>query len=100
ERQIPQIVDPTKRELTGKTVCLTGQLQAIIGDERVSKQTAILLATNRGMVVKRNVTKKLDFLVAADPDSQSSKARQARKYGVRILAESVFWRMLGVDVND
>ena len=51
------------------------------------------------MIVKKTVTKKLDYLVAADPDSMSGKAKKARQYGIRILAEPVFWRMLGVDVQ-
>lgn len=51
------------------------------------------------MVVKKNVTKRLDCLVVADPDSMSGKARKAREYGVRILAEPVFWRAVGVDVE-
>jgi len=29
----------------------------------------------------------------------STKAKKARQYGVRILAEPVFWRMMGVDVE-
>jgi hypothetical protein len=29
----------------------------------------------------------------------SSKARKAREYGTRIIAEPAFWRMLGVPVD-
>jgi DNA polymerase-3 subunit epsilon len=45
------------------------------------------------------VTKKLDYLVTPDPDSMSGKAKKAREYGVRIVAEPVFWRMVGVEVE-
>ena len=48
---------------------------------------------------EKNVIKKLDYLVAVDPDSMSGKAKKAREYGIRIIAEHVFWRMLGVDVE-
>jgi DNA polymerase-3 subunit epsilon len=45
------------------------------------------------------VTKKLDLLVLADPNSTSGKARQAREYGVRLVAETAFWEMIGVEVH-
>jgi DNA polymerase-3 subunit epsilon len=45
------------------------------------------------------VTKKLDYLVMADPDSLSGKAKKARSYGTRILAESVFWNLMGVNTD-
>jgi DNA polymerase-3 subunit epsilon len=51
------------------------------------------------MVVKKNVTKHLDLLVTADPDSMSGKAKKARDYGVRIVAEPVFWQMVGIGVD-
>ena len=34
----------------------------------------------------------------ADPDSMSGKAKQAREYGVRLIAETAFWEMIGVEV--
>ena len=51
------------------------------------------------MVVAPRVTKKLDMLVVADPDSLSGKARKAREYGVRIVAETAYWSMIGVEVS-
>jgi DNA polymerase-3 subunit epsilon len=51
------------------------------------------------MIVQNGVTKALDYLVCADPDSMSGKAKKARQYGIRILAEPVFWRMVGVSVD-
>jgi DNA polymerase-3 subunit epsilon len=45
------------------------------------------------------VTKKLDLLVVADPDTQSGKAQKARKYGIRIMHEPVFWKAIGVEVE-
>ncbi|MCH8899599.1 MAG: hypothetical protein IH942_03770 [Acidobacteria bacterium] len=51
------------------------------------------------MIVNDGVTKQLDYLVTPDPDSMSAKARKARKYGVRIIAEPVFWSMIGVDIG-
>jgi hypothetical protein len=33
--------------------------------------------------------------VVADPHTQSGKAKKARRYGVRLLAEPVFWQLMG-----
>ena len=49
--------------------------------------------------MRSSVTKKLDILVVADPDSQSEKARKARTYDVRILADRAFWPKLGVQAE-
>ena len=62
----------------------------------ISRQLAERFASERGMLVEKNVTKCLDYLVLADPESMSTKARKARQYGIRILAEPVFWKMLQV----
>lgn len=64
----------------------------IVDGERATRSKAAEVATACGMVVKRGVSKKLDFLVAADPDSQSSKAKKARQ------AEWAKQGMVGVDV--
>lgn len=86
-------------ELVGRSVCFTGALQAKIDDDTVTRSTAQRLADERGMIVKKNVTKSLDYLVAADPHSQSNKAEKARRYDIPIVAEMEFWRRLGVVVE-
>jgi DNA polymerase-3 subunit epsilon len=57
------------------------------------------LAEDKGFRVLSSVTKKLDLLVVADPKTQSTKAKKARQYGIRIVHEPVFWRSLGVQVD-
>jgi len=54
------------------------------------------LATKNGLIPVPSVTKKTDLLVVADPDTMSGKAKKARDYGTRIIAENVFWKKLGV----
>ena len=93
--QVPQI----DRELKGRTVCFTGAMCASIDGERATRERATEVAESFGMIVVKGVTKKLDYLVMADPDSMSSKARKARAYGTRLLAESVFWNMVGVSTD-
>jgi DNA polymerase-3 subunit epsilon len=57
------------------------------------------LASDAGLTVARSVTKALNVLVVADPDTMSGKAEKARRYGTRIIAEPVFWRLLGIAVD-
>ena len=88
---------PQEREdLSGKTVCFTGAMQCRVRGERADRSLAQELATHAGMIVRSGVSKKLDMLVLADPDSMSGKAKKARTLGVRLVAESVFWRMVGI----
>jgi len=85
-------------ELAGKSVCFTGALECRHEGVLVTREIAQELVEAAGMVVAPRVTKKLDMLVVADPDSLSGKARKAREYGIRIVAEAAFWSMIGVEV--
>ncbi len=86
-------------ELSGMRVCFTGELRSTIGGQPITRDIAETLAENAGLKVANSVTKKLDILVVADPNTQSGKARKARDYGIRILADTVFWRMIGATVD-
>ncbi|MCK4658211.1 MAG: hypothetical protein KAV82_01700 [Phycisphaerae bacterium] len=90
---------PSARSLEGKTICFTGQLGCCVNGDPVTRERTERIATEKGMVVKETVTKKLDYLVTADPDSMSGKAEKAKRYGVRIIAEPVFWQMVGVSTD-
>ena len=83
-------------ELRGRTVCFTGACTCSISGEPLTRASAELLAASAGLVVAPRVTKQLDVLVVADPDTMSGKARKARDYGTRIIAERVFWSIIGV----
>ncbi|MFD2025447.1 exonuclease domain-containing protein [Promicromonospora aerolata] len=47
-----------------------------------------------GLVAHPAVTKKVRLVVAADPDSMSGKARKAESYGIPVVSESGFQRVL------
>jgi DNA polymerase III subunit epsilon len=85
--------------LKGKSVCFTGELTCRYDGQPVTREMAHELAEQAGMTIAPRVTKKLDMLVVADPDSLSGKARKAREYEVRIVAEVAFWSMIGVEVS-
>ena len=80
-------------------VCFTGELTSSIDKTLVTRNMIAEEAKKAGMIVKNGVVKKLDLLVVADPNSMSGKAKKAREYGIRIIAESEFWRKLGVQVD-
>lgn len=85
--------------LAGMSVCFTGELLGKVAGQRVTREMAEDAAKRAGMDVKSSVTKALDILVVADPDTQSGKAKKAREYGTRIMAEAVFWRSVGLEVE-
>jgi DNA polymerase-3 subunit epsilon len=94
----PRSATPTD-DLAGLTICFTGEFTCRIKGNAVSRGLAEGLAQQRGMIVRKGVTKDLDLLVAADPNSMSGKAKKARQYGIRIIAEPVFWQRLGIDID-
>ena len=94
------MLDPLQREqLTGKRVCFTGECQCRHQGQLITREMATALATKRGMTVVESVTRSLDLLVVADPQTQSGKAKKAHKYGIRIMHELVFWKILGLHVD-
>ena len=80
-------------DLSDLSVCFTGITPGPLG-EPMSRDEAERLATAAGLHVAKSVTKKLDLLVVADPDTQSDKAKKARSYGTRIMAAEVFWKSI------
>ena len=74
----------------GTTICFTGSM-------KYPRKKCIEIATAAGLVNVDRVSKSLDILVVADPDSQSSKAMKAKKYGLRIIAATAFFELIGDD---
>ena len=48
-----------------------------------------------GGTMKSGVSKGLDYLVAADPTSNSGKAKKARDYGTKVIGITDAWAMAG-----
>lgn len=90
---------PQTTDWCGLTVCFTGECSCFISGAPITRSEAERMAADRGLEVRNSVTKKLDILVVADPNTQSGKARKARSYGIRIIHEPRFWRELGVEVD-
>jgi DNA polymerase-3 subunit epsilon len=64
------------------------------GDMGISRSEIEELATAAGLHVTSSVSGKTALVVAADPYSQSGKARLARELGVRMVTEQVFLHMI------
>lgn len=88
-----------REDLGGQTVCFTGKLLCTIGGATLTRERACRLAEEAGMVPQSRVTKSLNVLVVADPETNSGKSRKAREYGTRVVAETRFWKMIGVAVE-
>lgn len=88
-----------KSKLVGQTVCFTGTLLSKHNGMPITREMAQKLALEHGLVIKKGVTQDLDILVTSDPDSMSGKAKKAREYNIRIMAEQAFWTMLGIQVS-
>ena len=88
ENLVTREVAPANSGLAaGVSVCFTGAME-------LSREELTVRSINAGLTVKNNVSKGLDILVIADADSLSGKAKKAREYGVRMMAERVFVPML------
>ena len=97
---VMNIRPPTKTEsFVGLTVCFTGESVCTIDGVTISRDQQEQLAIQAGVVVRSGVSRKVDILVLADPDSASGKARKADDLGIRKIAEPVFWRAIGVRID-
>lgn len=83
--------------LAESSVCFTGEFRRTSNGEPMTRRQIESIATSHGLVVHQRVTKKLNLLVVSDPETMSTKAKKAREYGVRILVEPAFWKLIGVD---
>ena len=90
---------PTCQNLAGKSVCFTGAMRCTLEGQPITREMAEQFALSKGLKVAAGVSRQLDLLVTADPLSLSGKASKAKAYHVRIMAEAVFWRTLGVCVD-
>ncbi|MDM8160839.1 exonuclease domain-containing protein [Labilibaculum sp. K2S] len=90
------------KSLKGKSVCFSGHLNCKINGQRIDRELAQQLVKERGLIVKRVVSKNVDYLITAQVDSFSAKGRKNRKaieYHVNVMAEKIFWEMIGVAVD-
>lgn len=85
----PRVAVPVNGRVlhTGDAVCITG-------DTVTPRAGLEARAADAGLRVTSAVSRKTRLVVAADPDSESSKARRARELSIPLIAEPVFLAML------
>jgi DNA polymerase-3 subunit epsilon len=67
----------------GLSIVMTGAM-------KTERATWVKRAEAAGLIVGKDVTKKTQLLVTADPDTLSGKARKARLYGIPVVSEEAF----------
>ncbi|AOS64954.1 exonuclease domain-containing protein [Actinoalloteichus hymeniacidonis] len=78
----------------GRFRLCTGDRVVFTGQTRSPRERWSLRAVSAGLVEGSHVTRKTRLVVAADPDSLSGKARRARNYGIPIVTEEAFTKLL------
>ena len=84
------VAAPKASPISGKSFCFTGSLNSMKRPEAEERVRGL------GGSAKSSVTKDLDYLVTNDPESGSSKNRKAREFGVAIITEEEFLRLVGL----
>lgn len=74
-----------------RVICCTGMSAPLPNSRTIGRDEIEEAAARRGIIVKAGVSRKVDAVIAADPWSQSGKARKAREYGIPIITFSDFW---------
>ena len=76
------------------TFCFTGKLTLFTRNEARS------YVQNAGHRWSASVTSDVNYLVMADPNSTSLKAKKARQLGINLISETEFMDMLSISTND
>ena len=93
--QAPPAVDVAGVLQPGARVCFSGNAVDADGDE-LGRPELESLASRHGLVAVAAVTRsRCDVLVLADPGSQSTKSRAARKWGTPVIPVAEFLRWAG-----
>jgi DNA ligase (NAD+) len=81
--------------LEGKSFVFTGAIEKVGEDgKRFTRQMMWDVVQQNGGTASDRISKDVNYLVQADPSSQSSKTKKAQKLGVEIISEQQFWSMV------
>ena len=83
-----EIVQDSAGKLVGKSFCFTGELHSM------KRNDAEALVKANGGTCKSSVTKDLSYLVTNDVSSGSSKNQKAVQFGIPVINEEQFIKML------
>lgn len=83
-----------RMEVSTRPILRPGDLVVLTGEMTRGREEWEADLVDHGFVPWRAVTKKVRLVVAADPDSESGKARKARDYGIPIVNESTLAKLV------
>jgi DNA ligase (NAD+) len=72
-----------------------GKVFTVTGTAPIKRDDLIRILENKGAIVK-SISKKTDYLVTDDFDSNSSKAKKAREFGIPFMSYNDLLKNLGV----
>jgi DNA ligase (NAD+) len=81
-------------EVTAKSNKLDGKAFCFTGAASMPREKLWGLVRENGGEVHTGLTKTTNYLVQADPNSNSSKTQKARKYGTEVISETAFLEMV------
>lgn len=81
------VKSPTKGHLSGKSFCITGELSK-------PRKLVEKMILDAGGIVKSSVGKTTSYLVTNDTSTGSSKLKNAAKYGVLIVDETLLYKII------
>jgi DNA polymerase III subunit epsilon len=82
------------RPAIGGLTLQPGDKIVLTGDMTCPRRDWVERATEAGLQITTSVSRKTRVLVAADPDSLSGKAKDARRLGVPVVGETAFARAI------
>lgn len=83
-----KLTNGARLPLAGKSFCFTGELRTMKRDDAETRVKEL------GGLVKPSVTKLLSYLVTNTPESGSSKNRNAVKFGIPVINEEEFLKII------
>jgi len=89
-----EVLKPTEGVLAGKSFCFTGAIQHEENGKRLTRKDMQSLVVKNGGIVFNTAKNGLDYLVQADPNSKSSKTKNAEKIGTKVISETEFFKFI------
>ena len=87
----------TDSKMAGKEFIFTGKIERVDADgTRYTRTMLQQIVMENGGVAPSSISKKTDYLVQADKNSQSSKTKKAWAFDVEIISEAEFFEMAGM----
>lgn len=89
---------PSGSKLSGKSFVFTGAIERIDSstNKHFTREKLQEFVVMNGGITPSSLSKETNYLVQADPSSQSAKTQKAQKFGISIISEAEFFKMIGM----